>query len=90
MTKNPAAKTKPVNVEATSPKSAQNTKRSQLLNLLDASKGRSVAELSEALGWQRHTTHAALTGLRKSGKTIEKLDVEGDRSARYRRLTKAD
>ncbi|WP_022698124.1 DUF3489 domain-containing protein [Euryhalocaulis caribicus] len=89
MTKTNAAKTKPAKVGAAATKPARKTKKSQLLALLEASKGRSVAELSEALGWQRHTTHAALTGLRLSGNTIEKLDVEGERAARYR-LTGAD
>ncbi len=84
MTKTTPARTKSAKTGTATQKPARDTKKNQLLALLRAPKGRSVAELSETLGWQRHTMHAALTGLRKSGQVIEKLTVEGERAARYR------
>ena len=43
------------------------TKKSQLIQMLTRKAGADVATISEKLGWQSHTTRAALTGLRKSG-----------------------
>lgn len=66
--KNPAASnTKP-----------RQTKRAQLIRMLKAAKGTDVARMSQTLGWQRHTTRAALTGLRKAGFTIELSAGDGD------------
>ena len=50
------------------PKSAVRvTKKDQLIRLLRAKSGADVAAISERLGWQQHTTRAALSGLRKAG-----------------------
>jgi hypothetical protein len=46
------------------------TKSARLLAMLGAPDGASIEEISEALGWQQHSTHAALTGLRKKGHAI--------------------
>ena len=47
--------------------------------------GATVAELSERLAWQPHTTRAALTRLKQSGIVVEKLDaIDGTRQSRYR------
>ncbi len=43
------------------------TKKAQLIQLLTRKAGADVATISEKLGWQSHTTRAALTGLRKAG-----------------------
>ena len=43
------------------------TKKEQLIQLLTRKAGADVATISDKLGWQAHTTRAALTGLRKSG-----------------------
>ena len=43
------------------------TKKSQFIQMLTRKAGADVATISEKLGWQSHTTRAALTGLRKSG-----------------------
>lgn len=43
------------------------TKKAQLIQMLTRKAGADVATISEKLGWQAHTTRAALTGLRKSG-----------------------
>ena len=60
------------------------TKRARLIGLLKRANGSDVATLSRELGWQQHTTRAALTGLRKSGFTIARVQGEGDRTATYR------
>ena len=51
------------------------TKKAQLIQMLNRKAGADVATISEKLGWQSHTTRAALTGLRKAGFEIsaEKL-----------------
>ena len=43
------------------------TKKAQLIQLLSRKTGADVATISDKLGWQSHTTRAALTGLRKAG-----------------------
>jgi hypothetical protein len=55
-----------------------------LVRLLKASTGREIATLSRELGWQPHTTRAALTRLRKSGYLLEKLPRQNGGGARYR------
>lgn len=83
-------KTKPPHHDAEPPMSeppviARRTKRDFLIELLSADAGMDVARLSELLGWQAHTTRAALTGLRKRGYVIESLPpAEGSRLSRYR------
>lgn len=60
------------------------TKRARLIGLLKANGGADVATLSGALGWQQHSTRAALTGLRKAGFTIERTTPDGAGAATYR------
>ena len=60
------------------------TKRARLIGLLKRANGSDVAALSRELGWQQHTTRAALTGLRKAGFTIARVQPEGGRAATYR------
>ena len=43
------------------------TKKAQLIQMLTRKAGADVATISDKLGWQSHTTRAALTGLRKAG-----------------------
>lgn len=43
------------------------TKKDQLIKLLGAKSGADIKSMSEKLGWQQHTTRAALSGLRKAG-----------------------
>lgn len=76
MTKRKPATTEPVLTGA---------KSDQLRTLLAAPAGKTVADLSAKLGWQTHTTRAALTRLKQAGVTVEKLDAaEGSRQSRYR------
>lgn len=62
------------------------TKKDQLVKLLGGKSGADLKVLSAKLGWQHHTTRAALSGLRKAG-----YDVVNEKSAtggasRYRIL----
>ena len=58
------------------------TKRARLIDLLERNEGANLDDMVVATGWLPHTTRAALTGLRKSGKIIESDKVDGVR--RYR------
>jgi hypothetical protein len=77
---NPAGEGAPAGVRA--PRST--TKKDRLVRLLKASAGREIATLSRNLGWQPHTTRAALTRLRQTGYAIEKLPPQNNGGARYR------
>ena len=57
-------------------------KRAHLIALLERNEGVSLDDMVVATGWLPHTTRAALTGIRKSGKIIESNKVDGVR--RYR------
>ena len=46
------------------------TKLAKLVAMLSRKSGVTLAKASEALGWQTHTTSAAMTGLRKRGYAI--------------------
>jgi hypothetical protein len=75
-----AGKGAPADVPA--PRSA--TKKDRLVRLLKAGAGRDIATLSRELGWQPHTTRAALTRLRRAGYAIEKLPPQDNGGSRYR------
>jgi len=78
--------TKPVTKGAASGGFDRNraTKGDQLVRLLKARSGRDIAALSAELGWQPHTTRAALSRLRKAGYTIGKLPPGKHGRTRYR------
>lgn len=61
------------------------TKRARLAAMLAAPEGASITEISSASAWQPHTVRAALSTLRKSGTTIERIPPAsaGD-ATRYR------
>lgn len=50
----------------------QLSKKDQILALLRRANGVTLEEMVAATGWLKHTTRAALTGLRKAGHAIEK------------------
>ena len=60
------------------------TKGDRLIELLKARSGRDITALSDKLGWQPHTTRAALSRLRKTGYAIEKLPPGKLGGSRYR------
>lgn len=53
------------------------TKAAAVLALLQRDDGATLAEMIEATGWLPHTTRAALTGLRKKGRTLDKTKRDG-------------
>lgn len=60
------------------------TKKTQLVRLLHGKSGADVAAISAKLGWQAHSTRAALSGLRKAGYVITAEKGEGGKPTRYR------
>lgn len=48
-------------------KPRRQTKKDQLIAMLCSRWGSDIGRISEVLGWQVHTTRAALSGLRKAG-----------------------
>lgn len=58
------------------------TKQSQVIAMLCADGGTTLAAIVAATGWQAHTARAALTGLRKKGHAVERSSVDGE--TRYR------
>lgn len=57
------------------------SKLAQLITMLMQPEGRSIDELSEALGWQVHTTRAAISRLGKSGHVVVRAKTEAGVSA---------
>lgn len=53
------------------------SKNSEVVKLLKRKQGATLDEMVKATGWQKHTTRAALTGLKKKGHKIER-DKRGD------------
>ena len=60
------------------------TKREQLVKMLRRKAGADVPTISGKMGWQAHSTRAALTGLRKAGFTLEATKPEKGGPSRYR------
>ena len=54
------------------PAPAPGSKTAAIIALLSRDRGATAAELITATGWLPHTMRAALTGLRKQGRTIER------------------
>lgn len=63
------------------------SKTSQVIKLLNRKQGATLDEMVKATGWQKHTTRAALTGLKKKGHTIAR-DKRGDATC-YRIIASA-
>jgi hypothetical protein len=60
------------------------TKNARLIAMLTCDEGVDIATLSSALGWQTHTTRAALTRLRQAGHRLEATASPEGGSKRYR------
>ena len=83
-TKKSAGATKLATEEAVA--KPRETKIGKVIGLLERKGGATLDEMVEATGWLPHTTRAALTGLKKKGRTIER-DKRGDKAC-YR-ITKS-
>lgn len=60
------------------------TKKDQLIRMLSSKTGSEVGTISARLGWQAHTTRAALSGLRNAGYEIAAEKAGKDKTTRYR------
>ena len=60
------------------------SKKAQLIQSLTRKAGVDVGTISDRLGWQTHTTRAALTGLRKAGYEVLGEKPGDGKPRRYR------
>ena len=61
------------------------SKKTQLIDMLMSNNGSNINEISMKLGWQPHTTRAAITRLRKTGYEIEtEKSKNGEAGLTYR------
>ena len=58
------------------------SKASQVLEMLQAPAGATIAQMVAATGWLPHTTRAVLTGFKKKGHAITSDKVDGARTYR--------
>ena len=61
-----------VSTEIKAPKTG--TKQAKLISMLSRKSGVTLEKASLELGWQKHTTSATMTGLRKRGYLIERRE----------------
>ena len=78
-----ATKTAPKSAPRKQGKEDTPIKRDRLIALLLAKDGVSTSQISSELGWLPHTARAALSGLPKAGRDIERITAKGEPS-RYR------
>lgn len=64
-----------IQTELNAPKAG--TKQAKLVAMLSRKSGVTLEKASAELGWQKHTTSATLTGLRKRGYHIERAQRDG-------------
>lgn len=62
-------------------------KKDQLIRLLGTKSGCDIKSLSAKLGWQQHTTRAALSGLRKAGYEVASEKPASGGASKYRILS---
>ncbi|WP_112324396.1 DUF3489 domain-containing protein [Oceanibium sediminis] len=68
-------------------KETTRTKRSELIRLLQRKSGADLTTITSKLEWQPHTVRAAISGLRKSGHTIERAAPDKPGGCAVYRLT---
>jgi hypothetical protein len=66
------------------PASRRVTKKDQLIRMLSAKAGAEIGAVSKKLGWQTHTTRAALSGLRKADYEVVGHRSDDGKATRYR------
>jgi Protein of unknown function (DUF3489) len=74
--------TKVTNVPAEATPKPAESKREQLIKLLERDSGATLDEIITLTGWLPHTTRAALTGLRKKDHVITSDKVDSVRTYR--------
>jgi len=60
------------------------TKREQLIRMLKVKNGAGADAICRKLGWQPHTTRAAISGLRKAGFEVQSEKPGPSKPRRYR------
>ncbi|WP_320177247.1 DUF3489 domain-containing protein [Roseovarius pacificus] len=60
------------------------TKKDRLIRMLSGKDGADTGSISRKLGWQNHTTRAAMSGLRKAGFEIAATKPDAGKPTRYR------
>ncbi len=65
------------------------TKRAELIRLLQRKSGADLKAITRQLDWQPHSVRAAISGLRKTGYTVERTDPAGPGGYTRYRLTGA-
>ncbi len=76
---------------ALAPATRPETKKARLIGMLRQPGGSTISAISAALGWQAHTTRAAITGLRKAGHAVEAANPpHGGAGLIYRIASKPD
>ena len=73
---------KKVNTPAKAATNPGQSKRAQLIKLLERDNGATLDAMVALTGWLPHTTRAALTGLRKKGHIITSDKIDGVRTYR--------
>jgi Protein of unknown function (DUF3489) len=74
--------TKKTNTSSNAATKPDQSKRAQLVKLLESDSGATLDAMVTLTGWLPHTTRAALTGLRKKGHVITSAKVDGVRTYR--------
>jgi hypothetical protein len=67
-----------------------NSKLGRVVGMLGAEAGATISELTAATGWLKHTTRAALTGLRHRGYELSLARKQRDGDSVYRIVAHAD
>ena len=70
MTSNPTTQSPSEKAVLSPPR--EGTKQAKLVSMLSRKSGVTLEKAAEALGWQKHTTSATMTGLRKRGYVIDR------------------
>lgn len=74
---------------ALAPAARPESKKARLIGMLRQPDGSTISAISAALGWQAHTTRAAITGLRKAGHVVETAKpADGGAGLTYRVVSK--
>lgn len=64
-------------------RSSPGSKTEQLIRLLSGKNGADVAAVNRKLGWQAHTTRAAISGLLKAGYAVTHEKSKNGKPGRY-------